>query len=89
MLVRFRDILDPMTVEEVDPSDLAASFGPGNALRRITVEIIKDPLTRTIGERLPWLGEHPEPRLPPYWVDVDKPTLPELLAHGDFRYRMR
>ena len=29
LLVRFRDINDPTTVERVDPNDLAASFGPG------------------------------------------------------------
>ena len=33
-LVRFRNIDDPKTVEEVDPANLAVSFGPGARLIR-------------------------------------------------------
>lgn len=55
MLVRFRDPADPMTVEKVDPANLAASFGPGVRLRRITIQITDDRVTRGIEERLPWL----------------------------------
>jgi hypothetical protein len=40
LLVRFRDVDDPKTVERVDPNDLAASFGPGVRLVRATVEIV-------------------------------------------------
>jgi hypothetical protein len=34
LLVRFRDMNDPKTLERVDPNDLAASFGPGVYLKR-------------------------------------------------------
>ena len=57
MLVRFRDISDPKTVELVDPNDLAASFGPGVNLKRVTIETTKDPVTTGIDERLVWLGK--------------------------------
>lgn len=55
MLVRFRNINDPKTVEQVDPDDLAKSFGPGVKLRRITVQITDEPVTRNIVKSLPWL----------------------------------
>lgn len=56
MLVRFRDINDPKTVERVDPDDLAASFGQGVKLRRITVELTDDAVTTGVEKMLPWLG---------------------------------
>lgn len=55
MLVTFRDIDDPASVEKVDPANLAATFGEGVSLKRITVELTDGPVTRGIEERLPWL----------------------------------
>ena len=40
LLVRFRDISDPKTVERVDPANLAASFGPGVKFVNATIEIV-------------------------------------------------
>jgi hypothetical protein len=40
MLVRFRDIDDPKTVEEVDPSDLVSGIGSGVKIMRATVQIV-------------------------------------------------
>ncbi len=45
LLVTFTDIADPTTVRRVDPDDLAASFGPGVALKRITLEITDEDVT--------------------------------------------
>ncbi len=56
MLVRFRDIADPTTVEKVDPNDLAASFGVGVKLRQITVKMTNDVVTAGIEKRLEWLS---------------------------------
>ena len=56
-LVTFGDIADPTSVELVDPDNLAATFGEGTALRRITIKITDDPVTTGIEERLEWL-EH-------------------------------
>ncbi|HTN15779.1 MAG TPA: hypothetical protein VL094_13335 [Sphingomonadaceae bacterium] len=53
MLVTFRDIADPTSVEQVDPADLAASFGAGVKLKRITLKITDDPVTIGIEKRLP------------------------------------
>ncbi len=40
MLMTFGDIADPRRIERVDPANLAATFGPGYALRRITADIV-------------------------------------------------
>lgn len=60
LLVRFRDPNDPATVERVDPMDLAASFGPGVAIRQVIVEIVTPdtPLTTGIEMKLPWLERY-------------------------------
>ncbi len=54
-LVRFRDLSDPLSVETVDPKDLAASFGPGVRLVGATVEITEGKPTRGIEKSLPWV----------------------------------
>ena len=56
MLVRFRDINDPKTVERVDPGKIDASFGPGVSLKSATFQVTDDPVTKGIAKRLPWLG---------------------------------
>lgn len=58
LLVRFRDIADPKTVEEVNPANLAASFGPGVRLRRITLQVTDDDVTVEIEERFQWWNEY-------------------------------
>jgi hypothetical protein len=64
-LVRFRDMTDPRTVEKVDPADLAASYGPGFRLKRITAQIVDEPVTVSIGEKLNWLTRAPGTRINP------------------------
>jgi hypothetical protein len=53
MLVTFADENDPTSVALVDPDDLAATFGEGTALCRITIELTDEPVTSGIEERLP------------------------------------
>ncbi len=52
LLVAFMDINDPKTVQKVDPEDLAATFGPGVSLKRITLEITDEPVTEGKIERV-------------------------------------
>ncbi|MGL1920446.1 MAG: hypothetical protein OCD03_05430, partial [Hyphomicrobiales bacterium] len=68
-LVTFEDIKDSRSIKLVDPSDLAATFGDGYALKEITLEItgenvqygkiknvldwIDDPSARKIGRKPP------------------------------------
>jgi hypothetical protein len=56
MLVRFRDISDPMTVERVEPDDLETSFGAGVKFVAASVEITNDEVTTGIDKRLGWLA---------------------------------
>ncbi|KWV91262.1 hypothetical protein [Erythrobacter sp. YT30] len=58
MLVTFGDLDDPTSVEKVDPLDLAATFGEGLTLKRITVQVTDDPVTTGIEKRLAWLREY-------------------------------
>ena len=57
MLVTFGDLADPTSVSEVDPDDMAASFGEGYAINRITVQLTDEPVTTGIEERLGWLTD--------------------------------
>lgn len=58
MMVTFGDEADPTSVAEVDPDDLAATFGEGVKVKRITVELTDDPVTTGIEERLGWLPNY-------------------------------
>ena len=59
LLVTFTDIDDPASVLKVDPDNLAASFGPGVALKRITLEITDENVTKGKVETvLGWLDDY-------------------------------
>lgn len=53
--VKFRDQNISETIEEVDPDDLAKSFGPGIKLKSLTIQFTTDPITTGIEKRLPWV----------------------------------
>ena len=57
LLVRFGDLRNSASVQRVDPADLSASFGSSVRLRRITVQVTDDRVTKgDIEKRLPWLN---------------------------------
>ncbi len=59
LLVRFRDISRPSTIECVDPDKMAASFPPGTsvALVHATIAIVDESVTNGVIEKLlPWLA---------------------------------
>lgn len=58
MLVTFADEADPRSVTLVDPDDLAASFGEGVSLKRLTAELTDDEVTMGIEKRLIWLPNY-------------------------------
>lgn len=84
MLVAFEDINNPASVYEVDPADLAASFGEGVTLRQITVELTGDPVTTGIEERLRLIGIKPDHSLDNDFEMTTSPTLAQILSHRDF-----
>jgi hypothetical protein len=85
MLVRFRDINDPTTVERVDPDDLAASFGEGVKLRRVTVQLTDDPVTTGIEKRLGWLKYQRGSLIPiPRDKSIGEMPIGADITEGDF-----
>ncbi len=46
LLVTFANINNPKSVRRINPIDLAASFGKGYKLNRITLEIANEPITK-------------------------------------------
>ncbi|MEM5492082.1 hypothetical protein [Hoeflea sp. AS16] len=59
LLVTFADNDNPASVARVDPTDLAASFGPGYALTSIKMAITDETVTKGRVEAvLGWLGEY-------------------------------
>jgi hypothetical protein len=86
MLIRFRDINNPATVERVDPNNLAAGFGPGVVLTRATLEITDDSVTTGIVKQLWWLANgYPEKRLvPATGASVSDVPPANLLTYLDF-----
>jgi len=57
-MVTFGDIRDPESVQIVDRTNLAATFGPGYALLEITFESTRDSVTEgRVAEVLHWLAD--------------------------------
>jgi len=86
LLVTFRNLSAPDTVERVNPANLAAALGPGYKLRRITVQRTDEPVTTGIEKRLTWLPEHRgtlKPNPPRTMDDPSDPDL-QLLGTGPF-----
>ncbi len=84
LFVTFDDLTNPKTVQKVDPDNLAARFGPGVSLKRLTLEIVDEPVTEgRIESVLGWLGPHPEPTLGRS-PDRFKPIFSATVHHGDF-----
>ena len=57
MLVRFRDINDPKTVELVDPNDLEKTFGKGVKLVSATLEMTDEGVTSGVKKYMPPFDE--------------------------------
>lgn len=85
MLVTFRDINDPTSVQAVEPGNLAASFGPGVRLRRIMLEITGDGVSGGLEKRLPWLpAQHGSLVQGPEGVPIGDLPIGGRLNEGDF-----
>lgn len=85
MLVTFRDIKDPQTVEQVDPLALDKVFGRDVRLARILIELTDEPVTRRIEKRLGWLrGQSGALLKRPKGVHIGEMPLAGRLTEGDF-----
>jgi hypothetical protein len=57
-LVTFADVSDPKSVKLVDPANLAATFGPGFALKSVKLEVTDEKVTEgAIEGALGWLDD--------------------------------
>ena len=86
-LFTFRDINDPTTVEQVDPANLAASFGEGVKLARATIELTDAQVTTGIEKRLSWLNRYYDKQLDGQrYREFDaKNNLANSLSAGSFK----
>jgi hypothetical protein len=89
MIVRFRDLNDPMSVEQVDPGNLEKSFGGGARIVRATIETTRDAVTWGIERRLPWLTEYQSKLLDGRRIHtIEAPNrLANSLGSGSFKIR--
>lgn len=58
LLVTFKDIADPKSVERVEPDALDKAFGPKVKLKAITVTVTDEPVTIGIEKRFSWWRKH-------------------------------
>ncbi|MFC3311089.1 hypothetical protein [Blastomonas aquatica] len=87
MLVTFRDLADPASVRAVSPAEFGSVFGPGYALRRITVRIADEEVTTGVERRLPWWSEYLQRHLDGTSATIEDMKDENLAAHlsvGDF-----
>jgi len=85
-LVTFADVADPNSVMVVDGEHLDATLGPGVAWQAITIQIVDEPVTRGLPEKLPWLksGKN-DPRLHEDWsVPYETSNLANKLQRHNF-----
>ena len=85
LLVTFRDIRDPASVEKVDPGNLAANFGPGVRLKRITVEVTDEDVTTGIEKRLGWFTRYLDRHLDGTSASIEDLTSDSPSAHMSSR----
>jgi hypothetical protein len=82
--VTFTDVGNPKSVKLVDPANLAATFGPGFALKSVKLELTDEKVTTGLIEgALSWLGPYPEPGLCEPVKNVPLPDCRKV-HQGDF-----
>jgi hypothetical protein len=91
MMVRFRDINGPTSVELVDPERLDTSFGPGVRFSKATIAITSDAVTTGIEKSAPWLvGGNPARWIvPPTEKFLQDIPFERRLTDGDFWSHMQ
>ncbi|TFI56472.1 hypothetical protein E2493_20030 [Sphingomonas parva] len=59
--VRFSDLSDPGTIEQINPADVAKLYGSGYAIRRIIAKTTSAPVSRRLERHLIWLPRRKSP----------------------------
>lgn len=85
--VTFKNMNDPMTVENVDGRDLSKTFGDGVKLKDITLEVTTEPITwGNINIYLPWLEGLKGGYLDGQFLGGG-PSLSNILHAGNFQHK--
>jgi len=82
-LVTFANVNDPGSVIEVDPNDLQATLGQGISWNEITIEVVDEPATKGIEQKLPWIPYYHCAMLDGHHYR-DNRTLANSLSTADF-----
>jgi hypothetical protein len=85
LLVRFRDISDPASVEKIHPNLVASSFGAGVHLKRITIAVTNGNVTTGILDKLQWLAKQRGALAKDQCEDVRNMPLSCQVTDSDFR----
>lgn len=80
IMVTFKDINDPTSIEMVDPANLEASFGQGVRLRAVIAEVTEDSVTIGIRRMLPRASDRGFFN----WDGKSNPNEPGIFNIGDF-----
>ena len=84
-MVTFQNKDDPMSVKEVKPDNLSATFGGSVNLKSVTLEIVEEQSSDgKIKSLLSWLGPNPEPKLGPATGGTTNIPFYRLVSFGDF-----
>lgn len=85
-LAFFRDRRKLVSIERVDPENMAASFGRGVEIKRISLEITSESVTDNISKEIPWVNIKPEDSLDNSFTrSTSTPTFAQLIRRNDFR----
>lgn len=55
LMITFRDVADPVSFGPVDPQHISRIFGPGYALKAVTIRPTDSPISEQLDKILPWL----------------------------------
>lgn len=86
LMVTFTDITDPTTVTRVDPTNLAASFGPGVSLTAVTLAVTKDQVSEGRVEGVLGVLAEIGRQIDPATRIQYPPDLPESSIPSDAKY---
>jgi hypothetical protein len=85
-MVTFDHIADRTSMRRVDPADLAASFGPGDSLKAVTLEVTKAAVTEERVEAVSaWISDAGKTRFTVAETPDEKLSLDKFLSSNHWR----
>lgn len=87
LFVRFEDITDPSSVEQVDPRNMPATFGAGFKIKQVTLEVTDQPLTIAVSKRFAWWQKYRNQRMRLNGSNdalVSSDDIAEIIGTGEF-----